>query len=396
MKIQRMITLLLAVAITALTGCGGGGGGGGSSATVVSGVVSKGPVTGAIVSVYPILNNQVGATPLATSSATLADGRYSVNIGAYTGPVMVQAVGGDFVNEATGVAGDITGLANGLRAFAANAAGSTTVAVTALTEIAARRIMLEATQDVTHINEHNNGVGLLFGVADIIGTTPVNANSAASATATAAQKDYALALATVAKHIQLQGGTLGSSLTTLASPTTDQVLLDLNAARTAFIQDSRNLTGVTGNTAATTVTLVVNINGALPVGTKIGNVDLTVELPAGVTPALDGVIANQVATTALVIGSDANSGTGSKSILGGYTAATGTAPGKVRIIVVNSAGFGFPTGSTAATVATLTLNKSAGAVVTPAHFFISGLSAGDVPNATALVGLAPSFTATVQ
>lgn len=72
---------------------------------------------------------------------------------------------------------------------------------------------------------------------------------------------------------------------------------------------------------------------ALPTGTVIGGVDVTVNLPAGVTVKANS---SGVPDTGIVVVSGAATGgfVGAK-----YTAATGSAPGQIKIAVIKADGF---------------------------------------------------------
>lgn len=392
MKIRVFLLLISAITALVIGGCGGGGGGGGGgSSTTVSGVVFKGPVSGSTVAVYAIRNGAVDrTTPLGVFSPTPASGAYSINIGTYSGPVLVEALGGTYLDEATGASGDISGLAGGLQVFVADASGAVSANPTALTKMAANDIFLAATIDAATINRHNTEVGNLFGVSDIVGTVPVNAAAATPAGASQAQIDYGLALAAVSKYLQLHPGvTFGTALTTLGADTpTNQTLVDLAAARTAFISAPENKSGVTGNTAATSITLKLSTAGTLAVANSIGGIQVTINLPPGVSIANIGGDASSALSASLL--------TTGATIGAGFVDAVAGQPATVKIVVTKTSGFGI------GEFATVTLTKTAGSVVTPAHLILTGFKAvngvidanGNLGNA--LSGVTPAFTATFQ
>ena len=108
----RSTTFAFVMAIgLALTACGGGGGGGGGSGSVtppppppvtgtVSGTAVKGPVNGGTMTAYALSNGAMGAK--IASATTNADGTFSLAMGSYAGPVMLQMTGGTYTDEATG------------------------------------------------------------------------------------------------------------------------------------------------------------------------------------------------------------------------------------------------------------------------------------------------------
>jgi hypothetical protein len=382
MKIKVISFLITALTAVIIGGCGGGGGGSAAStATTVSGVVSKGPVTGATVVAYAITGGAKGAE-VGRFTPTLAGGSYSINIGAYTGPVLLESTGGTYTDEATGTTLKPVGIV--MRAFVENAAGVTTAAVTPLTEMAAVNILAAGTVTPASIKTENAKIAAVFGVTDIVGVLPANAGAAPGAASTA-QINYGLALATVSQYMsaQVQPYTLGQAVAALGSATpAAQTLVDLAAARSAFISSARNLSGVTGNVTATSITLKLSTQGILTAPNTIGGVEVIINLPPGVSivntagDASAAVAASGVAVT--------GSTTGANFVAG--------APNTVKVIVVKQ-----PVGFGIGEFATVTLAKTSGAVVTPAHFFISGFKAvngGDVNPGATLTGLDSSFTAT--
>lgn len=185
-----------------LTACGGGGGGASpaTSSTTVSGVVSKGPLTGSTVCAYTIAGGAKGAQ-IGTCSITNSGNYPPINLGDYSGPVLFQATGGTYVNEADG---RTVNLLSPLNSILPNAPGGNVaieVAVTPLTEVA-YQIASASAGGLTSANiqaaiamVQNN-----FGVPDIVNTMPVDALNV-PAGANAAQRRYALALAVVSQYV---------------------------------------------------------------------------------------------------------------------------------------------------------------------------------------------------
>jgi len=172
---------LLAVLLLSAYGCGGGGGGGSpapaaaavSTPTVASGVASKGLLNASKVCAYAITGGAMGAQ-IGNCATTDAAGNYSINLGTYTGPVLFQATGGTYVDEATGAT--VT-LATPLDSMLLNASGgNVTVAITALTELAYQNAGARA-GGLTSANMQSaiTSVQNNFGVSDIINTMPVDA-----------------------------------------------------------------------------------------------------------------------------------------------------------------------------------------------------------------------------
>lgn len=403
MILRTIGSIFLISALLLTFGCGGGGGGGGGGATagggttstVVTGTVSKGVVGGAQISVFAITSGvkgaQLGQTVL-TDSAGANKGEYRLNIGDYTGPVLVEATGGTYIDEATGAQRDLFGIT--LRAVVPDASGAVKVAVTPLTEVAAQQMNND--YRTATITAANNAVALLFGVTDIIATQPVDANSGAAATASLAVRNYALALATVSQYMKNGAKPLSVAMADFrgaldpATPaaTADQILADLVKARSDAMADPAvNKTGLGAPAAsATTATVRVSTSGTLPLGARIGAIGLDIILPAGVTVNADP------ATTQITAGDLLLSGVadGSQLIAGSFTPASGTAaPGRARIGLVGTAGFG--TGE----FATIRCSVAAGSRVTASSFILTGLLVTDVTGA-AIDGVTAELAVTVQ
>lgn len=382
-------SLVLATAALFISGCGGGGGGGAAppATTVVSGVVSKGSVGGAVVKVFAInpdgtKGSQLG--PVAgVESSNGTDGRrkgaYAIDLGSYNGPILVEATGGTYTDEATQAVRDLIGIT--LRAASTSVVtGVNPVMVTPLTEVAVQRM---ADFQTASIINANNAVAQLFSVDNIVTTEPIDSNSAGAAGASAAVKNYALALATVSQYIENKPGSgLSNAITDFknaldpATPaaTVSQTLASVVAAQANVLADPLvNSTGLGAPIAAnTTATIRMKTVGTLPVGTNIGGVSLNIILPAGVTVPVD--VNNQILTANLVESGVAATTVGSTQVIAGsFTAAVAaTSPAKVTIGLANTVGF--LTGE----FARLTCNVAAQSRVIPSSFFVTDAIVTDV------------------
>lgn len=212
-RIPASIPLSIASLFAAvlLVACGGGGSSssGGSTSTSLSGVASKGPLDGAHVCAYALVNG-VRGTQVGNCVFTDAQGGYRLDLGGYAGDVLIEASGGSYTDEASGQGVD---LAEPLRAVVIGVtSGETGVAVTALTEIATRLAESQGGLQRERVTAALERVQAEFGVADILHTQPADALQNAGA-ADAARRAYGLALAGVAQYQQDQGGgNLGTSL----------------------------------------------------------------------------------------------------------------------------------------------------------------------------------------
>jgi len=238
---------ILAIALlTLLAACGGGGGSGASPAvTTVSGVASKGIITKGTVAVYPVANGAKAGTALAVGP--IDNGTYSVNIGDYSGPIVVEAYG-EYSDEATGKTLTVSASAP-LRAALnyATTGKSFTLPVTPLTDLAYRQAIQSGALTPTSIQAANDQISYAMRL-DIINTIPSAPTLTAFASATRSQKDYALILAAVSQVMATQGTTLEATLASLNSGLASTATATaLNTALAAYVDpaNANNTTGVT-------------------------------------------------------------------------------------------------------------------------------------------------------
>lgn len=169
--------------------------------STVTGVAVDGFIAGATVRAYKIdalggRGDQIGA-----ATTTDAYGNYSLTLD-YTGPVMIECVGGTYKDWATGNTVSVT---SPLTALMPNATGAVTVNVTPLTHMAA----LRARQDIqsnkgdvaTTIDAVNKKIAEYFGIVDIIKDVPIDPTIANSAVGIAyTRRDYALVLGGISQR----------------------------------------------------------------------------------------------------------------------------------------------------------------------------------------------------
>src|SRR5450759_1511155 len=103
-RLRMMMAMV--VTVLAAAACGGGGTAAdnvGSGCTgYISGAAVKGPVGHATITAYGINGGQMGAQ--IGTATTDVNGNFSMGIGNYAGPVLLQMSGGSYTDEATGVA----------------------------------------------------------------------------------------------------------------------------------------------------------------------------------------------------------------------------------------------------------------------------------------------------
>ncbi|NTW59574.1 MAG: hypothetical protein HGA43_10435, partial [Nitrospirae bacterium] len=243
------IIVMLTISVVISVGCGGGG----SSSppppppatSSVSGVASKGHLSGATVTAYSLNASGVKGSARG-SSTTNANGAYSINLGTYTGAMLIEASGGSYTDEATGSSVTNTVL---LRAAVTNVSGSVQAAVTPMTEIAVQKA---GTLTAANINAANAIVSNMIGGTNIITTMPADVLVSSSSTTT--EKNYGLALATISQMVSDGTATdvlsaISMIVTDLADNTLDTTGADISSALSTFIAGTSNHTGLDSSTA---------------------------------------------------------------------------------------------------------------------------------------------------
>ena len=285
--------LLTTISLSALAACGGGGGGGsgisaGSSAPsagVISGTVTKGPMSNAAVVAYGINAGHIGAQ-IATAT-TDATGNFTMTVGSYAGPVMLQVSGGSYTDEAAGTSmtmapGDVMTAAMPTITVGTTNSGVQVTPVTAMAQAMANHIAGGMTD--ANIAAANMAMGNYFSVADILHTQPMNPLVTGSGTSASPDaQNYGMTLAAMSKYAQTQGMSSSSAMVTAMMADAADGMMNgkadsaavqmggmaggtmmpstagtsgLGAAMNAFMNSTQNKSGVT------TATLMGKLNGA--------------------------------------------------------------------------------------------------------------------------------------
>lgn len=287
--------MLIAAGMTGLlaAACGGGGGGdqlasgvgSGGTGGYVTGYAIKGPVGSASVSAYAISGGQMGAQ--IGTATTDANGKFSIAIGSYGGPLMLQVAGGSYTDEATGAlmpmaTGDVISAILPTVAAGAKIDGIQVTPVTAMAQSMAQHMTGGMTD--TNIAAANLAMGSHFGVSDILHVQPMNPLVAGSGTgATQDAKNYGMTLAAMSQYAKTLGlSTSSAMVTAMMNDATDGVfdgkagsnpvqmggmgggmMMPANAgtsgmgsAMSAFMSSAQNRSGVT------TPDLVTKLSGA--------------------------------------------------------------------------------------------------------------------------------------
>ncbi|MGA8890060.1 MAG: hypothetical protein WB493_00730 [Anaeromyxobacteraceae bacterium] len=238
MPLRTTASIAVVNALLLLAACGSTGVTGAPPASdgTVSGTVVKGPVGGASVVAYAVTNGTMGA-PVG-GATTDATGQFTLSIGTYAGPLMIQASGGAYTDEATGRTmpmqpGDILACA-----IPSVAAGSTTtgIQVTPLTTMAhARAHHVTGGITTTSIAAANAAVGAYFSVPDILGTPPVDPMVAGSgAGASQAARNHGMAIAAMSQYALDVGMPYSSGMVTAMADDASDGVMDGEMAGTAI------------------------------------------------------------------------------------------------------------------------------------------------------------------
>jgi hypothetical protein len=213
------IPLLTAVVGAALlqAACGGGGDGVGSGGTgFISGSVIEGPVANATVNAYAVANGQTGAA--LGFATTDGNGNFTLSIGSYSGPLMLQASGGTFRDEATGALmtmaiGDVVTAALPSVASGATVSGVQVTPVTSMAQT--RALQMAGGMTDANIAAANAAMGSYFSVSDILHVAPMNPLLPGSgAAASADARNYGMTLAAMSQYALTVGMTNSSALVT--------------------------------------------------------------------------------------------------------------------------------------------------------------------------------------
>lgn len=168
MRVMPIGAMTMVAAV--VSACGGGGGAISNEVSSISGAVVKGPVDGAQVCVYALTDTGKGRRLGCTTSRS--DGTYTLPID-FTGPVVVEASGGTYTDEATGDPG--VSLSTPLTVVGQAQAGGVTMHATPLTALAYERARSAGSLSVERFDsaagQVRNALGL-SGQVDLRKTLP--------------------------------------------------------------------------------------------------------------------------------------------------------------------------------------------------------------------------------
>lgn len=233
-----LVLALGALSATIIVACGGGGGATGSNGTgaaatgTISGTAVKGPVSGAMVRAYA-LNEGIKGSRLG-SAQTNAGGDFTMTIGTYSGPMMLEVHGGSYMDEATGArmnmrdADDMTCVVPAVTVTAGST--MTGIHITPLTSMAQSWAQHMAggmtASNISMANAHIGAAYLGAGV-DIVMTHPIDPTVAGSANgASIDSKNYGMLMAALSQEAHDLGMATSSSamITAMMDDASDGVM----------------------------------------------------------------------------------------------------------------------------------------------------------------------------
>ncbi|MFS8086131.1 MAG: hypothetical protein ACMG6H_10920, partial [Acidobacteriota bacterium] len=215
----RSLARGLMVAVVLTLAAGGGGGGGTAivaSGGVIGGTGFKGPVGNATVTAYAVSGGSPGAQ--IGTATTDASGKFSLPIGSYSGPVMLQLAGGAYADEATGTMmnmafGDVMTAVLPAVAAGSTVSGIQLTPLTSMAQTAAQQLSGGMTE--ANIASANAAIGNYFLVSDILHVLPMNPLLAGSgSTASQDSMNYGMILAAMSQYAKGLGMTSSSALVT--------------------------------------------------------------------------------------------------------------------------------------------------------------------------------------
>jgi hypothetical protein len=295
-RIWLLIAMIVMLFIE--TACGGGGGGidavGSGGTGIISGAVTKGPMSNATVIAYGIAGGQPGAQ--IGSATTDANGNYTMTIGTYSGPVMLQVSGGSYRDEATG---SVLPMAPGdvMAAVISSVTSGTTVSNTQITPVTsmaqARAQQMAGGMTEPNIAAANAAMGNYFSVSDILHVQPMNPLVPGSGSnASPDARNYGITLAAMSQYAKsLNMANTSALVTSMISDASDGMMdgkkgsspismsmggmmgnspmspnagtSGLATAMTNFVMSPANMSGLTTTDVAPLVQKMYSSNGTI-------------------------------------------------------------------------------------------------------------------------------------
>jgi hypothetical protein len=293
-------------------------------------------VNGGTMTAYRLSSGVMGTE--ITHTATGADGSFSLSMGNYAGPVMLEMTGGTYTDEATGatmpmLAGDAMTAVLPSMTAGQTVNGIQVTPLTAMAQTMAQHMSGGMTD--ANITAANTNVGRYFMVNDVLHNVPMNPLTSGSGNAaTQDQINYGMALAAMSQYAQAQGMSSSSAMVTaMRSDAADGVMdgmmsgsavmmggmnmsmslpsmagtTGLATAMSTFVNSGQNRSGVAAATVQSLMNQLNGSNGQMMAGgtAAAGKVSGTVfngEMSQGMVTAYavnNGTPGAQIASTAM-------------------------------------------------------------------------------------------------
>jgi len=187
-----------------------------SAGGTISGTAVKGPVSNATVTAFSINNGSMGSQ--IGTGQTDAQGNFTMSVGDYSGPVMLQMKGGSYVDEATGTTMAMQQSDMMTSVIPSMSAGATVsgIQMTPLTSMAQTMAQgMAGGMTTANITTANAGIGNYFMVNDILHTHPMNPlTQGAGSGADQNTKNYGMAISAMSQTAKNIGMSFSSGMVT--------------------------------------------------------------------------------------------------------------------------------------------------------------------------------------
>jgi hypothetical protein len=229
------------------------------SGKVFNGAMSQGTVTA-----YAVNNGTMGAQ--IASTAADAQGAFTMSLGNYAGPVMLQMSGGKYRDEATGTSMSMASsdVMTAVMTSVASGATVTGMMITPLTSMAqARAQAMSGGMTDANITSANTAVGNYFMMSNLLTTEPIDMTMTGSGTASGVTQDqmnHGAAIAAMSQSARRIGMTTSSS-----------------AFVTSMMNDASDGT-MNGRMGSTQIQMGGGMMGGSMMGSRSGTSDLAADM----------------------------------------------------------------------------------------------------------------------
>jgi hypothetical protein len=207
--------------------------------------VIKGPVANATVNAYAVAGGQIGTA--IGSATTDGNGNFTLPIGSYSGPLVLQASAGTFRDEATGghmtmAFGDVMTAALPSVASGATVSGIQVTPVTSMAQT--RALQMTGGMSDANIAAANTAMGNYFSVSDILHVAPMNPLLPGSgATASADARNYGMSLAAISQYaVSIRMANTSAQVTAMMNDASDG-MMDGKKGAGSIIMPMSGMTG---------------------------------------------------------------------------------------------------------------------------------------------------------